>query len=79
MSLLQIVEIVFDRTLVGARHFVLTERGLGIRLRGGGGFLVSDLARAFDADALEGDAGLRVQSHLGSGGGGETNFYCRNC
>ena len=68
--LLQIVKIIFDRPLIRPRHFILAKSALSIRLRSGGGFFISNLALALDADAFQRDrwhlaAGCELPLHFG--------------
>ncbi len=69
ISFFQVIEIIAHGSLVGARNFFLAQRALGVRLRGDGGFLISHLALALDADALQSDArhlaaGRKLALHL---------------
>src|SRR5438046_9895952 len=54
---LEIVEIVLQGALVGARDFFLTERALGVSLGGRNGFFVGDLALALDAHGFQREIG----------------------
>ena len=54
--LLQIVEVILDRSLVSARHLVLVKRALGVALRRRRRFLIADGTLPLDADSLESDA-----------------------
>src|SRR5262249_34548165 len=71
MSLsLQIIKVIFHGSLIGARDLFLTQGALGIGLSSGGGLFIADLALAFNADALQCDAGhlatrRKLSLHLG--------------
>src|SRR5437867_4167146 len=59
---LQIIKVIFHRSLIGTGDFFLAECALGVRLGGGGGFFVLDFSLAFDADAFQRDT-----RHLATG------------
>src|SRR4051812_31151168 len=52
----QVIKIVPNCATIGARHLILAQSVLCIRLRTGGSFLVLNRALSFDADALESNA-----------------------